>query len=94
MASFTKGIWCLKQDTKLLYAKYDKIYVLDLEGIDNEDFIHYLFVISMVLLKAILLCANYTGSGTRFKFSMFKTIETVFRLFKKIKVIEQTIARI
>jgi energy-coupling factor transporter ATP-binding protein EcfA2 len=85
LASFTKGIWALNDRTKVSQAKCDRIDVLDLEGIDDEDVIHYLVVVAMSLSKAMLLCANYAGSP-RFQFSMLKTLECGVRLFKQYNI--------
>eukprot|EP00484_Ammonia_sp_Unknown_P023785 CAMPEP_0197032984 /NCGR_PEP_ID=MMETSP1384-20130603/11512_1 /TAXON_ID=29189 /ORGANISM="Ammonia sp." /LENGTH=579 /DNA_ID=CAMNT_0042462723 /DNA_START=71 /DNA_END=1810 /DNA_ORIENTATION=- len=82
MESFTKGIWSLNERTKVRLGAKDTVNVLDLEGIDDEDVIHYLVVVAMTLSKAILLCANYTVNP-RFQFSMFKTVESGVRIFKE-----------
>lgn len=82
MFTFTRGIWSLTEDIKVRYADKDKIDILDLEGIDDEDVIHYLVVVSMALSKAILLCASYRGNP-RFQFSMLKTLASGFKLFTK-----------
>lgn len=83
LESFTRGIWSLNEHTKVEKAIRDKINVLDLEGIDTDDTIHYLVVVAMALSKAMLFCADYTGRNPRFMFSIFKTIECGARIFKE-----------
>eukprot|EP01084_Bolivina_argentea_P128398 226968_1 len=85
MEGFTKGIWTLNQQTKKAKIKYDYIDVLDLEGLEDVDSIHYLVVVAMALSKAILLCADYRSP--RFKFDMFKTINAGINIYKKNKIL-------
>ena len=82
MEGFTKGIWSLKERIKVEHNACDKINVLDLEGLEDED-IHYFVVVAMALSKAMLLCANYNGSP-RFKFDMLKHYNLEFVFINKI----------
>mmetsp|Transcript_53578 Transcript_53578/g.48190 ORF Transcript_53578/g.48190 Transcript_53578/m.48190 type:complete len:593 (-) Transcript_53578:29-1807(-) len=82
MAGFTKGIWTLREQIKVAHNAKDKINILDLEGLEDEDIIHYFVVVAMALSKAMLLCANYNGSP-RFKFDMFNTLQSGIRVYKQ-----------
>lgn len=84
MEGFTKGIWTLNHQTKCLFADRDKVDVLDLEGLEDENSIHYLVVVAMALSKALLLCANY--AIPRFKFDMFKTLQAGVNIYEQNKI--------
>eukprot|EP01084_Bolivina_argentea_P128396 226962_1 len=81
LEGFTKGIWTLKESIKVSKANCDSINVLDLEGLEDEDIIHYLVVVAMALSKALLLCARYDGTP-RFKFDVFKTLISGIRVYQ------------
>lgn len=75
LASFTQGIWAVKQNR----PEVDKIGVLDLQGLENEAHVHYMGIVAMTLSKAVVLCS----SGARFDFSMLNTLEKGCEIFEK-----------
>eukprot|EP00484_Ammonia_sp_Unknown_P029231 CAMPEP_0197025524 /NCGR_PEP_ID=MMETSP1384-20130603/5829_1 /TAXON_ID=29189 /ORGANISM="Ammonia sp." /LENGTH=563 /DNA_ID=CAMNT_0042454061 /DNA_START=37 /DNA_END=1725 /DNA_ORIENTATION=+ len=81
--SFTRGIWSLNERTKVSQSAKDRVDLLDLEGIADEDVIHYLVVIAMTLSKAILVCANLRNGNCRIDFPIFKTLAGGVRIFKQ-----------